>query len=113
MVVDVDVHPGFFEEVGEPADSAGLAGVDEHEPFDAVEVDRADLRHVEQVYHGADEEIPQVFFLGAGKDDASLGIELLGRQQAGQGIEVRIEMRGDDRDLGGIPLWGSVHWLIL
>ena len=73
MVVDVDVHPGFFEEVGEPADSAGLAGVDEHEPFDAVEVDRADVRHVEQVYQELMKKFRRFFSWEPGKTTRASG----------------------------------------
>jgi hypothetical protein len=42
------------------------------------------------------EKIPQSFFLGSGKDDPGVRIELLGREHGGDGIIIRIHMTGND-----------------
>ena len=42
------------------------------------------------------EEIPQVFFLGAGEYHRCIRVKLLGRKHRGHGIEIRIYMAGDD-----------------
>ena len=113
VVVDVDLHPGAADQAGEPADPAGLAGVHEHQPLHALQLDGLDLGHVEQVDQRADEEGPQVLLLGAGEDHACIGVELLGGQERGEGVEIRVDVGGDHRHVGGGVVCGSGHGRIL
>ena len=100
VIVNVDLDAGSSDQFGEFPDAADVAGVHQHELANLIEVDRMDVGHVEEINHRADEKIPQIFLLGAREYDACVGIELLRRQQRGQGVEIRVDVRRNDRLCG-------------
>ena len=75
----------------------GLSGIDEDESFDFGNIDLFDVRDIQKIDHGLDEEISQIFFLGTWKDNQGVRVELLGGQHGGQGIKISIDVGGDNR----------------
>ncbi len=75
----------------------GLLGIDEDETFDFGNIDLLDTRDIQKIDHRLDEEISQIFFLGAWKDNQGVWVEFLGGQHGGKGIEISIDVGGDNR----------------
>jgi hypothetical protein len=102
VVEDVDFDSGLADQLSQFSDAADVARIHQHKASDLLEVDGLDVGHIEEITHAADEEISQVFFLRPRKYDASLGIQLLGGQKRGQGVEIRIDMGRNDRVRGSM-----------
>ena len=96
VVVDMDLKIIVGQDVGHSADAATLAGIDEDELPDAIKVKILQIGHVEEVNHRFDEKIAQVSLLGTGENDHRLRVELLRGQHRGHGVEIRVDVGGDD-----------------
>ena len=95
VVVDVDVHQAGGGHFGKFADAGRLAGVHQDEAFDLIQGHLLHPGEIHEIKAGADEKVPEVALLGAGKDQERLGIELLGRHHGGHGVEIGVEVSGD------------------
>jgi hypothetical protein len=73
-----------------------MAGVDNDQTGNGRKIYVFNFLEIIDVAEFLGQKIPQIFFLGSGKDDHSLWIELLSGQHGANGIKVRIDMAGDD-----------------
>jgi hypothetical protein len=96
VVVQVDVQAGVVQALAEIADAGGLAGVHHDEPSDLLLGDVFQPLEGVVVLHRLGEEVPEVFFLRAGKGEHRLGVELVRGDHGGQPVEIGVYMGGDD-----------------
>jgi hypothetical protein len=109
VVVDMHLHLPGGRGFRELADAGALPGVHQDETFDFLRGDIFRPGDIQEIKTGAHEKIPQVPFLGAGKGQQGVGIELLGRHHGGQGVEVGVEVGGDHLQGSGRGILGVVH----
>ena len=117
MVVNMNLETGVVQNAGQGAETAGLTRVDQHDPPHGIQIQVPHFDHVEQIDHRADEKVAQVFFLGPRKNHQGLGIKLLRRQHRRHGIEIGVDMAGDQRQsarfrsLGVAVHRGKILWM--
>ena len=98
VVVDVHFHAGPGGDLGERADAVAPPGVDENDPGDLRRIERAQPRHPVAARRGL-EILAQRPLLRAGEDELRPRVELLRRDHRGEGVELGLQVGGDDLHL--------------
>jgi hypothetical protein len=74
----------------------GLPGVTHHDCMNTLWIDILHGVEVEKIGGTLNEKVAQALFLGTGKDQNSLGIELLGRNHGRQAVKICVGVCGYD-----------------
>ncbi len=107
MIVNVNDKIGFFQESFNAGQAAFLPGIDDNKSLGVGEVNRSRVCHIEQISHGVNEKVPEIFLLGAGKNNYTFRIQLLCGKHGANRIKIRIHMAGYDRFGGNfLFFWG-------
>ena len=96
VIVDVDIHARFADQIPECADPGRFPDVDQDQPGHLLQVDLAELLHLHRVQRRLEEEPLYRLLLRARKHQDGLGVKLAGRQHRGNGVEVRVDVGGDN-----------------
>ena len=74
VVININDQVISFQQMRNPGEAGFLAGIHNDQPAGFRVINHVRVSHIEQVAHGVDEKIPQVFLLGPGKDDHCAGV---------------------------------------
>ena len=89
MIVKVNLNAGVVEAFGKVADARDLPGVHDDEFRDFFQVNVLDALEIVN-HHGLDKKSAQVLFLGTGKNQHRLRVELFGGHHGGHAVKVGV-----------------------
>jgi hypothetical protein len=78
MIINMDFQLGIVQDTAQVANPVSPLGIDQDQSGDRRVIELPQFGNVEQIDHGLDEKISQVFFLGSREYHQRIGIQLLG-----------------------------------